>query len=308
MLVVMDIPAAAAGPWIVLGVALGIVVVLLATVGAVWTVRRRRRPVGTPGDGAAPNPAVDDLAAFLEFPPGTASAPSPPRDGWAQLSSVSAPAPAPGSSAPPRRRDDAVGVVTALAIAVLLLVGAAAAVAATSRTPDPAPAAGAIRTPAEPSAPDGGSTRLAFGGVVLEQRAVGVTATYPTVRVTWDGRGSRATVELPTFNCLTDEAPADPVAAGCLRAVPEYAELSSPALEVWRAGDGLHISGRFPTTVRPNGSAPVPTGRVYELVVTVTPGEGTASGDVLPAEGVLQLGGDRARTTREGPNELRYPS
>ena len=39
-------------------------------------------------------------------------------------------------------------------------------------------------------------------------------------------------MELPTFNCLTDHAPADPVAAGCLRSLTEHGDLATPELEV----------------------------------------------------------------------------
>ena len=78
--------------------------------------------------------------------------------------------------------------------------------------------------------------RLTFGGIVLERRAVGVTATYPQVTVTSDGEEAVAHVELPTFNCLTDQAPADPVAAGCVASLTESADLATPELTVTRDG------------------------------------------------------------------------
>jgi hypothetical protein len=178
-----------------------------------------------------------------------------------------------------------------MAVTALLLLGVAAAVAAGSR-PD------GRRGHAE--RPDAAMTRqmarLTFGGVVLEPRAVGVTATYPVVEVTTDGERSSARVEFPTFNCLTAEAPADPVAAGCTRSLTEYAELASPELLADADGDGLRISGRFATEFRPNGSAPTPTGRAYELRITVTPTDGRGRG-WRPADGVLELGPDTAVTT-----------
>jgi hypothetical protein len=114
--------------------------------------------------------------------------------------------------------------------------------------------------------------------------------------VSTDGERSSARVDFPTFNCLTAEAPADPVAAGCTPSVTEYAELDSPELVVDTDGDGLRISGRFPTELRPNGSAPTPTGRAYDLRITVDPADGQGRG-WRPADGVLELGPDRAVTT-----------
>ena len=61
---------------------------------------------------------------------------------------------------------------------------------------------------------------MTFGGVVLEPRAVGVTATYPSVEVLVRRRPRPRAIAFPTFNCLTGEAPADPVAAGCTPARP----------------------------------------------------------------------------------------
>jgi len=286
----MDIPGAAAGtataPWLVLGAVLGVLLVLLA--GLVAALVLRRRNPGPPAHGPAADDRRDDLPGFLESPPGSGAGPTVPQTGWAALTAPIAPAAPP----PARGRRDAVVVLAAMAVTALLLVGAAAAVAATSGP-------GGRRDPHtrghEPAARDAAAARLTFGGVVLEPRAVGVTATYPVVEVTTDGERSRATVEFPTFNCLAAEAPADPVAAGCTRSLPEYAELASPDLEVQRDGDGLRISGLFPTELRPNGSAPTPTGRAYDLRITVTPaGEGRGW---QPADGVLELGPDRAVTT-----------
>lgn len=290
----MDIPGAAAGtataPWLVLGLVIGSGLVLLAGLIAAVAVRRSR-PTTRPGAVPAGS-GGDDLPGFLEAPPGS-SGPPVAREGWAAL----APPPVAAPSDPPRRRHDTLVVLTAMAATALLLVGAAAAVAAASR-PD------GRRPPA--SAGDGAAARLTFGGLVLEPRAVGVTATYPVVEVTTENGRARAHVEFPTFNCLSAEAPTDPVAAGCTRSVTEYAELSSPDLVVQGDGEGLRIAGRFPTEVRPNGSPPSATGRVYELRITVVPADGAGEGGWRPAEGELELGSERAPTVGEpGVNVLR---
>ena len=52
-------------------------------------------------------------------------------------------------------------------------------------------------------------------------------------------------------------------------------------------GEGLRISGRFATYLRPSGSAPEWTGRVYPLAVHVQP-------DGEAATGSLHLGTERA--------------
>ena len=153
------------------------------------------------------------------------------------------------------------------------------------------------------------TARLTFGGVILEPRAVGVTATYPVVEIAAHGDRSRARIEFPTFNCLTSDAPADPVAAGCLPTLTEYAELASPDLVVDDDGDGLVVTGRFPTETRPNGSPPSPTGKTYELRITATPSGPPAEDGWEPAEGVLELGPGRAVTVDEpGVSVLRSGS
>ncbi|TFV87756.1 hypothetical protein [Blastococcus sp. CT_GayMR16] len=291
----MDIPAAAAGsatvPWFALGIVVGVLGVLLAGLTAALVLRRRVADHPAAAPAAAPEGlAVDDLPGFLETPPGSAGA--APHTGWAALTAP--PVPAPPAPVPlPRARRDTVVVLASMAVTALLLVGAAAAVAAASR-PDGrrghSSSADATRDR------DGAAARLTFGGLVLEPRAVGVTATYPVVEVSTDGEQARAHVEFPTFNCLTGEAPPDPVAAGCTRTQTEYAELASPELVVDREGDGLRVTGRFPTELRPNGSAPTPTGRVYELRITVAPADAGAGRGWRPADGVLELGSGRADT------------
>jgi hypothetical protein len=319
MLAPMDIPGmAAAGtavePWLVPVVVVGVVLVVLA--GLVTAlVLRRGSSASAPAAAEAPGPAkgqaddVDDLRRFLEFPPGSGTAP-PPR-GWAAL------APATGAAQPapvPHARRDAVLVLTAMALTALLLLGIAAAVATAAGAGGRheghgrhGQRAGSAAT--DRGAPDGMEARLTFSGLVLEPRAVGVTATYPVVEVTTEGNRSRARVEFPTFNCLSAAAPVDPVAAGCTPSVPEYAELRSPDLVVTPAGRGFRVTGRFPTEVRPNGSAPVATGRIYELRITVTTANGTAPEGWQPADGVLELGSERADTVDgTGLNVLRSPS
>lgn len=303
----MDIPGAAATgtgavPWLVLVVVLGIAVVTLA--GLVTALLLRRGSTGSAPAAQIPDAAEDqdDLARFLDFPPGS-GAPAAPT-GWAALAPAPAPVTVAERPAPvARRRRDTVVVLTAMSLTALLLLGIAAALAPADRTDE--------QHGQRPSrrAPETVAARLTFGGLVLEPRAVGVTATYPVVEVSTEGNHARARVEFPTFNCLSAAAPADPVAAGCTPSVPEYAELRSPDLVVTTAGNGFRVTGRFPTEVRPNGSAPVPTGRTYELRITVTPADGTAPDGWQPADGVLELGSARAETVgHPGVNLLRSSS
>jgi hypothetical protein len=340
----MDIPAAAAAPWLVLGLVLGITLVVSVGLAVVLARHRRgRRPgsTGPPGfpPDAAPLPvgafAEDDLPGFLESPPGSGFDTAAPREGWPALSAAPPPpsgaTPAGAASSAAGADRSTAGVLVAMALATLLLVAAAAAVAA-SRVPTTAPAAAGDGTPAVspgsgpsagPAVPlagstgagdladasvppgnDGAEAELAFGGVILERHAVGVTATYPVLAVTWDGDRALAHLELPTFNCLRDQAPDDPVAAGCRRSVTEYADLAAGDLAVHREGDRLLVTGTFPTYLRPNGTPPVWTGRRYALLMTVEP-ERQGSG-WRPARGVLELGADRAATVDGEANRIRY--
>jgi hypothetical protein len=315
---------------IALGVVLGVLGVALAGLVACVLVNRPRaaRPTATP-PSAGPGFGDDDLPGFLDSPPGAGSEPAPPGMGWASLT---APPPPP----PPASRTPATGqqtrvVLAAMAAAAVLLLGVAAVVAIAggehrpSRgstrhgpTADPSaapgtlssPTAGALAQESVPLGADGIATRLTFGGVVLERHPVGVTATYPSLRLTSDGKRSLAHLELPTFHCLADEAPSDPVAAGCSRSVPEYADLGSPTLRLTGSPDRLRLSGDFPTYLRPNGGPPEWTGRVYRLEVTVEAAAGGAEADGWrPAEGVLELGSGRTRTSGEpGVNVLRSGS
>jgi hypothetical protein len=115
-----------------------------------------------------------------------------------------------------------------------------------------------------------------------------------------------AHLRLPTWNCLGDVPPRDPADAGCVRSTTEYADLPSPALTVSRDGAELRLSGRFPTYTRPVGTAPVYTGRVYDLAVTVSPAGAVRNGQA-PAEATLFLGTDRVGTLDEpGLNVVRY--
>jgi hypothetical protein len=319
---------------IALGVVLGLLGVVLAGLAALLVLRRRdrSRPDLPPAPPTAPEPGFgdDDLPGFLDSPPGAGSAPGPSRAGWASLTAAPPPPPPPPSDGP-RRGRDAPGVLGAMAAAAVLLAGVAVAVAATVADPRPhrgtaehtssaspgAPAApspgaagaGALADESVPLGPDGAAARLTFRGVVLERHAVGVTATYPGLRLTSDGERSLVHLELPTFHCLTDEAPADPVAAGCSRSVPEYADLGSPDLRLTGSGDRLRLAGAFPTYLRPNGGPPEWTGRVYRIEVTVDAGRGRAAEGWRPAEGRLELGSDRTGTTADpGVNVLRSGS
>jgi hypothetical protein len=309
MLVGMDMPAAA--PWIVLGVALGMLLLALAALISVWLFRwpRAGDPSAT-APGARDGGREDDLAHFLDHPPGFPGARNRPADGWAPLL-------APARAAEPVAAGHGPGHLTsgrvlgATAAVALLLAGATAAVVTGL---DPGPQGGRDHDGRPGTAQrldrEGIEARLSFGGLILERRAVGVTATYPELRLTGDGTDAMAEVALPTWNCLADEAPVDPVAAGCRRSIDEHAELGAPRLEVTgTAGDGLRIAGRFPTVTRPNGTPPVATGRTYELLITVVAGERPSDG-WLPATGVLRLGDDRTRTTGTDTaaevNVLRY--
>ncbi|MGY1804734.1 hypothetical protein ACI78T_15745 [Blastococcus sp. SYSU D00922] len=285
----MEIPVTA-GPWLVLGVVLGLLLPLLTA--AILLLGRRR--------GAAPvvedDPGVDDLPGFLESPPGTGPAPDP-RTGWATLSP-----PAPPAPPAPVRDDGTRRALAAMGATALVLIGAVAAVAAAGTTDDDG--AGGVRADRATAPAPGTTARLAFEGVVLERHPVGVTVTYPRVEVTVrDGRAA-AEVELPTWNCLRDSAPADPVAAGCSRSVVEHAELASPELAVETHGDALTVSGSFPASRRSNGSPPSPTGKVYEIVVEVAPRDGTTGGGSEPATGSLRLGDEGATPSEAGPNEI----
>ena len=297
MLTAMEITGTA-GPWLVLGVVLGL---LLPALAALVTVApRRRRTPDTPAPSPPPEPAVDDLPGFLESPPGSTPAADVPPPAWPALSAPPAPAATPPPEPAPARDGRTRVALLATAVAALLLVGAAAvmAIGAEDRPGRPSP------EPTRTVAAGDVSAQLTFQGIVLERRAVGVTVAYPRVRVTVrDGRPA-AELELPTFNCLRDSAPRDPAAAGCSRTVPEYAELAAPELELSPDGDGFRLSGAFPTSRRPNGSAPVPTGRVYELAVDVAPQDGGLDEGTEPATGRFELGGEQVGTSAEGPNEI----
>jgi hypothetical protein len=153
----------------------------------------------------------------------------------------------------------------------------------------------------------GVTASVAFTGIVLEQRAVGLTVTYPSMSVSTDGRRSLAHVRLPTFNCLTTAPPPDPLAAGCVRSLTEYADLAGPQLQVVRDGGRLDVAGLFPTYTRANGSPPAYTGRAYQLSAAITD-EGPAVGGRAPAAGVVRLGPASAPTTADrGVNLLLLP-
>ncbi|MCO7219980.1 hypothetical protein [Klenkia sp. PcliD-1-E] len=133
---------------------------------------------------------------------------------------------------------------------------------------------------------DGFTAEVSFAGVVLEPRAVGVTVAYPRLRASGDGERSVAHVELAVWNCLADTPPADPATADCRRGLVEYADLPSPELSTTRTGDGVQLTGSFPTYTRPNGSAPSYTGRSYTLDVEVADRRGTVTGTLRLGDGV----------------------
>lgn len=304
---------------------LGAVLLVLAGLLAVPLARRRPRPTApAPAATPAPPPAFpdDDLPAFRAAPPGTPGAAPPDRR------------PARVRIPPGGDRDDdraAERVVLALAAAALallavlaLLAGAesgadgdrpagppagAPATASSERPVPPLPAVPATPLPGQPGAgalamlsvppgDDGWAARLAFEPLVLEPRAVGATVAVPAVGVTRRADGTAlAHVRLATWNCLAADAPPDPATAGCAPGPVEYADLPSPALRTTVEDGRLRLTGRFPTYTRPAGGAPVYTGRVYELTVTVSAtGQDAGTGGWVPAEATLFLGLVRAES------------
>jgi hypothetical protein len=343
MLAPMELAAASAGPWLLLGVVVGVLLAGMVALAAV-ALRRPSRATATPDEGAVPEaePAPgegwteDDLPGFLDHPPGVATEADTAAAGEAVLAPAQrsaggdVPLRAPSAAESPVRRavpaHAAAGapqtgryllVLTALAVVLIGIAAAIAAVtdpggstaparsaaempapptwdlpdlAALPERPEPGdPDAGRLATSSVPIGSQGALARLAFEGLILERRAVGVTAAYPSISVTaadLPGGPALAHVQLPVWNCLTDSAPADPDAAGCRRLPTEYAELATPALEVTPDGEGLRVSGRFATYVRPAGSDPEWTGRAYRLAVHIAPDDDSASG-------TLHLGTER---------------
>jgi hypothetical protein len=224
-------------------------------------------------------------------------------DGWAAL------APAPVVPAAAALHDHRPGPVLAgVTVLALLLVGSAAAIAATARTSevparsDAAPSA--TRTPPVPrEAPGGVAARLAFGGVVVEEHAVGITAGYPELELASEDGRTVAHLRLPTANCLATSAPVPPDDPRCRGSRTEYADLAAPDLRVVRDGDVLRISGSFATCLRTPGRPQECTGRSYEVAVTVR-AAGTAASGWLPAEGELLWGDQHARTRADGGSNV----
>ena len=125
---------------------------------------------------------------------------------------------------------------------------------------------------------------------MLEPRAVGVTAAYPEVRLTTGAGAARLELRLPTYNCLAAGAPADPVAAGCTATPVEHAVVEGDDLRVTRDGEGWVVHGTAATVLRPGGSPPEATGRVYPLELTVVPEGPPAADGTRAARGELRLG------------------
>jgi hypothetical protein len=287
----MDIRAAtsmAAGPWIALAIVLGLASLVLAGLAVALFGRSRRVSVGPVED------TQDDLPGFLDMPPGTPAAGSAAPGGLVALAAPPSPPPAaPERSRRPHAVIAAGAAVLVAAAAVLVAVWAPSASSASSaRHPHHAD-----RQPASDSRPARDvQARMTFAGVVLEERAVGVTVTYPEVEFTRNSDGGVAQLTLPTWNCMTAEAPDDPADAGCVRGRTEYAELSSPELETSRADGTLRFSGDFATSTHPTGSAPETTDRVYAIAVEVTPEEALRGRRWTHATGVLELADRRAES------------
>lgn len=288
---------------------------------------------------AEPATVIDDLPRFREHPPGS---PPAPRDDEAAVDGSAATTATAGATVAVATPSAAAGHLSdrtsllAMVVAAVLLVVVAVVIAlaggdssgssarrrteaARSPAPTTAPtdapatatetatAAAALAFRSVPLGTDGLAASVTFEGVVLEQRAVGLTVTYPSLSVSTDGQQSLAHVRLPTFNCLTSEPPADPLAAGCVRSLTEYADLPSPALRVDRDGDQLDIAGLFPTYIRSNGSPPAYTGRAYQLTADIS-AAGPVRSRRAPAVGVLRIGLSSAPTTGDpGVNVLQFP-
>lgn len=289
--------AAPAAPWIAVGVLLTVAVLLLAGLVMALAVRRRGpvRPAESPDP--SPAPVEDDLPRFLEFPPGSTAAAG---SAGGRHVALSAPAPAPTPPAPPVPRGVPTTVcVAAAGLAVVLLAAAAVALMSAADAPGRGGRAGA---PTGTGTQRSTEVRMSFEGLVLEQHAVGVTAAYAEVELTEDSDGPVARLTLPTWNCLSAEAPGDPAEAGCVPSRAEYAELRPSALEVTQAGDGLRFGGEFSTSTRTTSGAPEATGRTYRIEVTVAAQDELRSGRWSPAAGVLTVD-DRAAESLAG--ELR---
>ncbi len=335
MLSAMD---AATVPWLVLAVVLLAAAGLLVAPGA----RGRPKSVPAAPAGVPPRAPFpdDDLPAFRVAPPGTPGAP-PAGTRPAPSGVAPSPVDRADGGASAGRVDGAASagrVVLAMAATALALVAVLAGLAGvdadaepdagrpvastTAGTPSTAPSslpvvalppvpaspapgeagAGSLATRSVPLDADGWAARLAFAPLVLERRAVGVTAATAAVSVTRRSDGTAlAHVRLPTWNCLTAGAPADPVAAGCSPGPVEYADLPSPALHTTVVDGGLRLTGRFPTYTRPSGGPPVYTGRVYEFTVTLAAEDPAAEdpaapGTWTPARGTLFLGTERTES------------
>ncbi len=316
--------------------ALGLGAAALAVASGRPTAPPARIPVTDPTGVSAPAAVrdVDDLPAFFAAPPGSAAppagampagaTPAPGSPGQqAPPSGPVGPMRTPPPVTPERRR----GLAAALAAAAVVLVVAAGTIAvlghedrddppgrdrrgaddrpvghrgdageATAQAPLTASAAGDLAAARLAPGEDGLAARLAFAGLVLEPRAVGATVTYPQLDVSSDGRTGVAHLVLPTWNCLTGSAPADPVAAGCTATLTEYADLATPDLQLTAQGADFQLTGTFATYTRSNGAPPAYTGRSYEIGVQAGP-EGRLRDGRAPATGDLQLGGGTAATT-----------
>ena len=255
----------------------------LVLVGLIAALVAQRRAVPTAVE--PPAEPVDDLPYFLEFPPG--SVPAAPRASDSVVALAPAPRPTAPAPAPPPRRSipvAALAVLTGLLVVLLVAAAVVAAIAGPDRRRDEQ-----RQDSAAAEAPSAAEAQLRFGGILFEERAVGVTVTYPELTLDARAGGQVVSLEFPTWNCLATEAPEDPAEAGCVPSRTEYAELDSPDLSVAAKDDGLRIEGDFATSTRPTGSGPEPTGRSYPLVVTVEP----------DGSGVLELG-DRRTEVVEG--------
>ena len=286
----MDVPAAAAGPWIVLGAVLGALLLLAAR-----SPRSLRLRSPAPPEPAAAPPADgprDDLADFLAHPPGTRGAPvdDARRVGAARAAGPPrGPRTAPGGDGPggalagPRGRRAAARRHRRRARRRASGRRRRGAGASPHRRA-PHRRAPHRRAPHRRRAPRG--RRRAAG--LRRRRPGGARGGHhrgatPSWSSAWTARGGEvARLRLPAVNCLAVAAPPEPGDPACRAARTEYAELSAPAPARGARRRPAHRLRPLRHLLRPPGAAAEPTGRSYEVVVTVTAagaeGRGLADG------------------------------
>ena len=262
----MDLAASSAGPWLVLGVVLGVLLAGLAVL-AVAGLRRPSSTAAEANDGPAPEVAgrhgwaVDDLPGFLDSPPGTEDPGGTTIAAAAHMRLTAGPLLLdPPAARPAARRAGSDGsdrterrLLVALATASLLLVGTAAAVAAvtteassaSSTAPVPAqvPAPGPTwrapdvsGVPAEPAPGDPGAGRLAARSVPVGPDGALARAAFGGLVL--ERRGVGVTVAYPAVSVTATEVGRGPALAHVLLPSPTP-HRTTP----WRPAAGACLHG-----------------------------------------------------------------